>query len=59
MKLRWGSSAWRRGETLFIDDLQPNVDAALEVGLRAIRYDYRRHVDFVARLNEMGVAALG
>lgn len=43
------------GETLFIDDLQPNVDTAREMGFHAIRYDYNRHGDFAAALAELGV----
>lgn len=42
-------------ETVFIDDLQPNVDMALELGLRAIRYDFLRHEDLLETLEAMGV----
>jgi putative hydrolase of the HAD superfamily len=42
-------------ETVLIDDLQPNIDAALELGFKAIRYDYNRHDDLLARLRELGV----
>jgi len=43
------------GETVFIDDLQPNIDAALALGFQAIRYDLRRHGDLLATLRSMGV----
>jgi putative hydrolase of the HAD superfamily len=43
------------GETLFVDDLQPNVDAALALGMNAVRYDYKRHGDFVGKLKERGI----
>ena len=43
------------GETLFIDDLLPNVETAREMGLQAIHYDYRRHGDFAAKMGEFGV----
>ena len=43
------------GETLFIDDMQANVDAALELGFHAIRYDHNRHDDFLRELDAMGV----
>jgi len=42
-------------ETVFIDDLQPNVDAALALGIRGVRYDHKRHGDFVASLDELKV----
>lgn len=42
-------------ETVFIDDLQPNVDAAQELGFHAIRYDYHRHGDLVGNLAALHV----
>jgi HAD superfamily hydrolase (TIGR01509 family) len=42
-------------ETVFVDDLLPNVAAAQEMGFHAIRYDYNRHGDFVAALAVLGV----
>lgn len=42
-------------ETIFIDDLAPNVDAALECGFRAIQYDYTSHDALVTRLAQEGV----
>ena len=44
-------------ETVFIDDLQANVDAAQELGFHAIRYDYNRHDDLLRELSAMGVQA--
>ena len=46
------------GETLFIDDLQPNIDAARALGFHAIRYDHNEHGDFVEKLAELGGADL-
>jgi putative hydrolase of the HAD superfamily len=43
-------------KTAFIDDLQPNLDTALELGFQAIRYDFNRHEDLVKKLSAMGVA---
>lgn len=43
-------------ETVFIDDMQPNVDAALELGFRAIRYDLNRHQDLIRQLRGLGVS---
>jgi len=31
---------WRAGDTYFVDDRAANVEAALELGMRAFRYDY-------------------
>lgn len=41
--------------TVFIDDMQANVDTALELGFRAIRYDYNRHEGFLQQLGMLGV----
>ena len=43
------------GETVFIDDLQPNIATALEMGFHAIHYDYNRHDDLVSRLADLAV----
>ena len=45
-------------DTVFIDDLQPNIDTALELGFRAIRYDYHRHDDLVQDLTGLGIQIL-
>ena len=42
-------------EALFIDDLQSNVDAALEIGMLAIRYDLANHDEFLVGLCKLGV----
>lgn len=42
-------------ETLFIDDLAPNIAAAREVGFHAIAYDYRRHGDFCEAIRPLGL----
>jgi len=42
-------------ETVFIDDLQVNVDAALALGFQAIRYDLLRHGDLLLELEKLGV----
>jgi FMN phosphatase YigB (HAD superfamily) len=41
--------------TVYIDDLQPNIDSALELGFRAIRYDFNRHNDLLEKLRALGV----
>jgi len=33
-----------KGETLFIDDLQPNIDGAIDAGLKAIRHDPKTEI---------------
>ncbi len=45
------------GETLFIDDLQPNIAAARALGFETIHYDFSRHGDFSAKLAGLGVLA--
>jgi glucose-1-phosphatase len=42
-------------ETVFIDDLQPNIDTALEMGFHAIHYDHNRHGDLVRKLKALRV----
>ena len=42
-------------ETVFIDDLQVNVDAARALGFQAIRYDLGRHEDLLRALENLGV----
>ena len=42
-------------ETVFIDDLQPNIDSARELGFQAIRYDCNRHDDLILKLDLLGV----
>jgi putative hydrolase of the HAD superfamily len=46
-------------ETVFIDDLPQNIEAALEVGLRAVHYDYHRHGDLLQTLAAIGVDPTG
>ena len=41
--------------TAYIDDLPPNVDAASELGFKAILYDLTKHDEFESRLSELGV----
>jgi glucose-1-phosphatase len=42
-------------ETIFVDDLEPNVEEALNQGFRAIQYDFTCHDAFLACLAEEGV----
>jgi glucose-1-phosphatase len=42
-------------KTIYIDDLPPNVDAASELGFKAILYDFTKHDEFETRLAELGV----
>jgi glucose-1-phosphatase len=41
--------------TIYVDDLAPNVRSALDVGLKAIRYDLTDHAEFEQRLAELGL----
>jgi glucose-1-phosphatase len=41
--------------TIYIDDLEANVRSASDLGFRAIRYEWREHVDFERRLAEFGI----
>lgn len=43
-------------ETIFIDDLAPNVETALRLGFQAIRYDLSNHSAFLAALAREGVS---
>jgi glucose-1-phosphatase len=45
--------------TVYIDDLAPNVDAASSLGFEAIRYDLAKHADFEKRLAELGIGIPG
>ncbi len=47
-------SGTRAGETVFIDDLKPNVDAARDLGMIAIRY--RGAEDLRRRFQDLGLA---
>lgn len=49
----------RPGNTVYIDDLPANVDSALKLGFKAIRYDLRSHAEFEERLAELGVGMPG
>lgn len=42
-------------ETVFIDDLLPNVLTARGLGFEAIHYDYNRHGSTLSRLREFGL----
>lgn len=42
-------------ETIYLDDLAPNVETALQLGLRAIRYDPDQHETALAALEREGV----
>jgi len=46
------------GETVFIDDMPANVDAARECGYQAIQYDHRHHQRLLDELAALGVADL-
>ena len=37
-------------ETIYVDDLAPNVEAAAALGFVALRYDYRAHLAFEKKL---------
>jgi FMN phosphatase YigB (HAD superfamily) len=41
--------------TIYVDDLAPNVRSALDIGLKAIRYDLTDHAEFERRLAELGL----
>jgi glucose-1-phosphatase len=41
--------------TIYVDDLAPNVRSASDLGLKAIRYDLRNHAEFERGLAELGV----
>ena len=41
--------------TVYIDDLEANVDSALNLGFKAIRYDLTKHAEFEERLAELGI----
>lgn len=43
--------------TLYLDDLAANVCAAMDLGFRAMQYDFREHAEFERRLAELGVYA--
>jgi putative hydrolase of the HAD superfamily len=43
------------GETLYIDDLEPNVLAARAHGFHAFLYDHENHAAFEAELDRLGV----
>ena len=42
-------------DTLFIDDLAPNIEAARECGFQVWLYDWRDHGAFLQELNRLGV----
>jgi HAD superfamily hydrolase (TIGR01509 family) len=42
--------------TLFVDDLEPNIESAADYGFQAIRYDWKRHAEFRKQLGEFGLA---
>jgi HAD superfamily hydrolase (TIGR01509 family) len=46
----------RPEETVYIDDLAPNVATAAELGFAAIPYDWANHVGLLAELSRLGVA---
>jgi FMN phosphatase YigB (HAD superfamily) len=41
--------------TIYVDDLAPNVRSALDIGLKAIRYDLTDHAEFERQLAEHGI----
>jgi glucose-1-phosphatase len=49
----------RPENTVYIDDLAENVDSALDLGFKAIRYDLTRHSEFERRLCEFGIPIPG
>lgn len=46
------------GETVFIDDLAPNVAAADAAGFHAIQYDHTQHLQLVEQLLALGVEGI-
>ena len=46
------------GETVFIDDLAPNVAAAREMGFHALQYDHTQHARLVEQLLALGVEGI-
>jgi epoxide hydrolase-like predicted phosphatase len=45
----------RPENTVYIDDLPANVDSALNLGFKAIRYDLTKHAEFEKGLTDLGV----
>jgi glucose-1-phosphatase len=45
--------------TVYVDDLAPNVDSASSLGFEAIRYDLTKHAEFEKRLVEFGIGIPG
>ncbi|MEI6561129.1 MAG: HAD family phosphatase [Verrucomicrobiota bacterium] len=43
------------GETVYIDDLAPNVATARALGFHALQYDHTRHAQLVEQLAALGV----
>lgn len=43
------------GETLFIDDMPENIEAASEFGLRTLLYDFRKHDAFLREVAALGL----
>lgn len=41
--------------TVYIDDLEANVRSASDLGFHAIRYEWRKHVEFERQLAEFGI----
>ena len=41
--------------TIYVDDLAPNVRSASDLGLKAIRYDLTNHAEFEQGLAELGI----
>ena len=40
--------------TIYIDDIEANVEAGQKFGIESIRYDHRRHDDFLKRMADLG-----
>jgi HAD superfamily hydrolase (TIGR01509 family) len=45
----------RPENTLYVDDLEPNVRSASDLGFKAIQYDLTRHDSFTQRLADFGI----
>jgi glucose-1-phosphatase len=45
----------RPENTVYIDDLEANVGSALNLGLKAIRYDLTKHAEFEEHLTDLGI----
>jgi epoxide hydrolase-like predicted phosphatase len=43
--------------TIYVDDLESNIQSATALGFHAIQYDWKRHSDFQQRLGKLGLSS--